>query len=255
MKKLPLIAAAIGASCLSVFCLSALTPATKSSASKASHSTVAADTVPPTIMRLTDDDYREVAEELGVEVAAIKAVVDIEAGATHQGFHAPGMPLVNFDLTMFKRFAGKRGLNLSKYYRSHPAVFNRRGRLTQSVQHERLRAARTIDNTTAVEGTFWGMFQIGGFNWKKCGAESIDDFVERMSRSEREQLELFGQFITNTGLLTHLKNKNWAAFARGYNGASYAKRGYHTRLASAYARHLKDEKSAETNTKVNKNEK
>lgn len=83
------------------------------------------------------------------------------------------------------------------------------------------------------------MFQIGGFNWKKCGAESIDDFVERMSRSERDQLDLFAEFITRAGLLKHLQNKNWAAFARGYNGPSYASRGYHTRMASAYARHLK----------------
>lgn len=225
------------------WCCSAAGSTNRNATDKTANEAAAADTV-PTIQRLTDDDYREVAENLGVEVAAIKAVVDIEAGRTHQGFHAPGLPLVNFDLTMFKRFAGRKGLNLAKFYKSHPTVFNRNGRLTQNVQHERLRAARSIDNTTAIEGTFWGMFQIGGFNWKKCGAADINEFVERMSRSERDQLELFGEFITNTGLLTHLKNKNWTAFARGYNGASYAKRGYHTRLAASYARHLKEEKAA-----------
>ncbi len=200
------------------------------------------ETVADVIRRLTEEDYREVADELGVEVAAIKAVVDIEAGRSHEGFSAPGVPLVNFDLSMFRRFAGKRGINLSKYRRSHPSVFSRSARGSQAAVYKRLQAARTIDNTTAIEGTFWGMFQIGGFNWKKCGAKDINEFVELMSRSERDQLELFARFITNSGLLPHLKNKNWAAFARGYNGPSYASRGYHTRMASAYARHKSAEK-------------
>lgn len=201
---------------------------------------VQADTavvVEPEILRLTEQDYAEVAEELGVEVAAVKAVVEIEAGRTHQGFSAPGVPLVNFDLTMFRRFAGRHGINLSKYQRSHPQVFRSAGRGSQETVNRRLAAARTIDNTTAVEGTFWGMFQIGGFNWKKCGCESIDEFVELMSRSERDQLDLFARFITSTGLVKHLKSKNWAAFARGYNGPSYARRGYHTRMAAAYKRY------------------
>lgn len=189
------------------------------------------------VLSLSETDYIEVAEELGVEIAAIKAVVEIEAGKTHEGFSAPGRPLINFDLTMFRRFASRRGINLAKYSKSHPVVFNSH-RGSQTRAYERLEAARDIHPEAAVEGTFWGMFQIGGFNWKRCGAESIEDFERKMSRSERDQLELFAEFISSTGLLKHLRDKNWAAFARGYNGPSYASRGYHTRMASAYRRHL-----------------
>ncbi len=199
-----------------------------------------------TIHRLTEEDYRAVAEELGVDVATIKAVVEIEAGSTHEGFYKPGLPLINFDMTMFRRFAAQNGINLSKYNKSHAVVFSRpnaaRYGSTQGGQQARLKAARTIDEATAIQGCFWGMFQIGGFNWKKTGCSSIQEFVERMSTSEREQLELFAQFITNTGMLKHLRNKNWAAFARMYNGASYARRGYHTRLAASYAKHNKSGK-------------
>lgn len=196
------------------------------------------------ILRLTEDDYKEVAEMLGVETAAVKAVVEIEVGPTHQGFSAPGMPLINFDFSMFTQFCRRNGVNLSKYRKSHPLVFNapsaRKYGSRQKAQHARLRAARTIDERTAIEGTFWGMFQIGGFNWRKCGASSINDFVERMSRSERDQLELFAQFLKTTKLDKQLKAKNWAAFARGYNGPSYARRGYHTRMARAYAKYSKN---------------
>ncbi|MCM1137006.1 MAG: N-acetylmuramidase family protein [Duncaniella sp.] len=191
-----------------------------------------------TIISLTDQDFEEVADSLGVEVAAIKAVVDIEAGRAHEGFYAPGKPLINFDLPLFRRFASKRGVNVSTYSKSHPIVFTS-SKGSQKTAHRRLDAAKSINTNAAYEGTFWGMFQIGGFNWKRCGAESINDFVEKMSRSERDQLDLFANFITNTGLVKHLKNKNWAAFARGYNGPSYARRNYHTRMASAYNRHTK----------------
>ncbi len=199
--------------------------------------------IPSHIRRLTEDDYRAVAAELGIEVAAMKAVVDIEAGPSHQGFHEAGKPIVNFDLSMFRRIAGRRGVNLTKYATTHPEVFSRpsvkKYGSTQGVHQARLQAAWDIDSIVAAEATFWGMFQIGGFNWQKCGAESLDDFVKRMQRSEREQLELFASFIKSTGLVKHLQSHNWAAFARGYNGPSYASRGYHTRMAAAYARHSK----------------
>lgn len=193
--------------------------------------------------RLTDEDFREVAEELGVEIAAIKAVVEIEAGRTHEGFWTEGKPIINFDLTVFRRMAAKNKVSLAGAAKRLPVIFSRpnaaRYGSQQAGQQARLDAARTVHNLSAIEGTFWGMFQIGGFNWKKCGASSPDEFVQLMSRSERDQLELFANFVRNTGLLTHLRNKNWAAFAKGYNGPSYASRGYHTRLASSYAKHKK----------------
>lgn len=195
------------------------------------------------MLRLTENDYREVAQRLGVEVAAIKAVVDVEAGRQHEGFYKPQHPIINFDLTMFRQFARKNRVTLSHYTRSHSEVFSRpnirRYGSQQAAQHARLHQAMSIDEVTAIQGTFWGMFQLGGFNWKLCGCKDINEFVERMSRSERDQLELFANFIINTGLQDKLKARNWAAFARIYNGPAYAARGYHRKLAAAYARHKK----------------
>ena len=69
-----------------------------------------------------------------------------------------------------------------------------------------------------------------------------------MSTSERAQLDLFAEFIRRQGLDKYLRNKNWAAFASRYNGPSYASRGYHTRMASAYARHKKLEAATAKST-------
>lgn len=187
---------------------------------------------------LQESDYREVAEQLGVEVAAMKAVVEIEAGKSHQGFWSEGKPLINFDLPVYRKMAARHKVNLSKYTKSHPAVFNRpnisKYGSQQAAVQARLDQALDIDTVSAIEGTFWGMFQIGGFNWRQCGTSSPQEFMMLMSRSERDQLDLFAEFISRAGLLPYLKKKNWAAFARGYNGPSYAARGYHKRLASAY---------------------
>ncbi|MDE6331734.1 MAG: N-acetylmuramidase family protein, partial [Muribaculaceae bacterium] len=179
--------------------------------------------------RLTERDYEEVAGELGVEVASIKAVVEIEAGKAHQGFWSEGKPVINFDLAVFRRMARRNNVSLGKYSRSHKVVFARpdakRYGSQQAAQQARLDAAMEIDSLTAIQGTFWGMFQIGGFNWKKCGAASPEEFVRLMSRSERDQLELFAEFIVNSGLLPALKSRNWSKFAYGYNGPGYASRG------------------------------
>lgn len=197
--------------------------------------------------RLTEEDYEEVARELGIDVPTIKAVTEIEAGKSHEGFWAEGKPLINFDLAMFRRMAARNKVNVGRYYKSHPVVFARPNAVRYgsqlAAQQARLDAALDIHRLSAIQGTFWGMFQIGGFNWKKCGAQSAEDFVERMTRSERDQLELFANFVRNTGLLKHLESRNWSAFAAGYNGPGYARRGYHTRLASAYARYKAAEKN------------
>ena len=186
---------------------------------------------------LSEEDFRLVANELGVEIAVIKAVVSIEAGAQMKGFWAPGIPVINFDPTMYARYKSKAiSKDGAKGEQVPPG-------LTGYAKKEwtQLINARKTNAQGANMGTFWGMFQIGGFNYRLCGCESVDEFVKLMAHSELEQLELFAAFITNTGMLTDLKNKNWSAFARKYNGPGYAKRGYHTKMAKAYKKFAEEE--------------
>lgn len=188
---------------------------------------------------LTEEDYKEIAAELDCEVPAIKAIVEIETGRTQRGLDESGNPVINFDLALFRRNAARRGINLSKHSGSvalQPVNIRKFGS-QQAAQLARLEAAMAIDSVAAIESTFWGMFQIGGFNWKLSGAPSREAFVEKMKKSEYDQLRMFADFMNNTGLLKYLRAKNWAAFARTYNGPGYAKRGYHIRMASAYRKY------------------
>ncbi len=192
---------------------------------------------------LTLADYEAVARQLDIPVAAIRAVVDIEAGPQAEGFNPDNTPLINFDLSMFRQNAKRHKINLNKYKASHAVVFAapnvRKYGSRQAAQYARLDAAMTIDTVCALESVFWGMFQIGGFNWKICGCGSVREFVHQMSYSERSQLELFAAFIKARHLDVYLRNRDWAGFSLRYNGASYKKRGYDTRMAAAYAKYSK----------------
>lgn len=182
---------------------------------------------------LTEEDFRLVAVKLDVEIAAIRAVVEIEAGKAMKGFWAPGIPVINFDQTMFARMRSKAPSKEGAKGETVPEGLSGYA-LKEWTQ---LINARKINAQGANMGTFWGMFQIGGFNYKQCGCSSVEEFVRLMSYSELEQLELFAVFITNSGMLEDLRQKNWAAFARKYNGAGYKKRGYHTKMAAAYKKY------------------
>lgn len=179
---------------------------------------------------LTDDDLRLVADELGIEVAAIKAVVSIEAGAAMEGFAAPGVPIINYDPSMYKVYGPKAPSKKGNPNAKVPSGLKG----YQLKEWTQLTNARKKNAQGADMGTFWGMFQIGGFNYKVCGCETVDEFVEKMSYSELSQLQLFAKFLLGTGQIKYLRNKDWTGFARAYNGKSYAKRKYHTRMANAY---------------------
>lgn len=209
----------------------------------AGYKPVVHDTVPPVddktrYTELTDADFEIVAKQLGVEMAAIKAVVVIEAGTNMKGFWAPGVPVINFDSKMYNAFRSKATSKAGAKGEKVPEGLS--GYALQ--EWTQLINARKVNAQGANLGTFWGMFQIGGFNYKMCGCQSVDEMVKLMADSELEQLELFASFISNGGMLQDLRNKNWAGFARKYNGASYARRGYHTKMAAAYKKFKAAEK-------------
>ncbi|MDE6741184.1 MAG: N-acetylmuramidase family protein [Muribaculaceae bacterium] len=179
---------------------------------------------------LTEEDFQIVADELGVEVASIKAVVKIEAGPKLQGFWAPGVPVANYVQSLFNKYNGK-----TKGRKIKDATVPS-GLTGYALKEWRsLTNARKINADAADMGTYWGMFQIGGFNYKLCGCQSVEEMVSKICESEFSQLQMFAVFIRNSGMLESLQKKDWAAFARKYNGPAYAKRGYHTRMAKEYA--------------------
>lgn len=201
----------------------------------------------PLVLALCDEDggsiYDSLAIELGVEVAAIKAVSSIESGRSHVAFITAGSPVVNVDVPIFKDALSEAGYDVDSLMRAVPDAFERPSRAIYPdllmAQRAMYRAASSINDSIAKSCTYWGMYQIRGSNWQLCGAKSIDDFVDKMSLSTNMQHRLFANYIKNSGLDKMLKKHDWVGFARAYNGEGYERSAYHTRLAEAYANYCR----------------
>ena len=105
-------------------------------------------------------------------------------------------------------------------------------------QYDRLGLAIALDRTAALEAASWGMFQILGLNFARCGFAAIEDYVAAMVEAEVPQLAAFGEFCRRGGLDRFLRARDWTRFALGYNGSAEASNAYDRKLATAYRRRL-----------------
>jgi N-acetylmuramidase len=190
---------------------------------------------------LTDADYNRAAQTLSVDVAAVKAVGQVESAGS--GFGASGRPVIRYELHRFQ--AKTHG----HFHKTHPylsqpslAAGGPYHNGAQSREYTMLFNAMllTIDGNLmigpAIESASWGKFQIMGENWSSLGWSSALSFASDMYISEGKQLDAFVKFVQHNGLAGALKKHDWAAFARGYNGAGYAVNHYDTHMQHAFNR-------------------
>lgn len=182
---------------------------------------------------LTAADWQRAARTLGVDVAAIQAVAEVEAPRT--GFLADGRPRILFEAHQFSSRTG------GQYDRSHPDVssprWNRDLYQGGAAEYTRLSEAMALNGDAALQSASWGRFQIMGFNHEAAGYANVRDFVAGMQHSEGRQLDAFVSFIqAHPTMHTALRNHDWASFAAAYNGPGYAANQYDTRMAEAHAR-------------------
>lgn len=180
---------------------------------------------------LQDADYASAATALGVDVATIKAVADVETAGN--AFDAMGRPRILFERHYFHR------LTSGRFDKKHARISARNsgGYGKFSSQYAKLEEAYGLDPDAALRSASWGRFQIMGENHRAAGFATVDAFVEAMMTSEAAQLNAFVSFVaSDRTMLTALRQKNWAAFAKAYNGAGYHKNLYDTKLQSAYQR-------------------
>lgn len=193
---------------------------------------------------LSEQDLISASLDLGVELATLKAIKEVESNG--DGFiknnEGKMIPKILFERhIMFKRLRDHTPLKSADLAAKYPDLVNPssggyRGGLAE---HERLAKAITIDRISALESASWGAYQIMGFHWKNLGYKSVQEFVNA-AYTEKGQLEMFVKFIKQSSMLIKaLKANNWPEVARLYNGASYAKNKYDIKLKVAYERYKK----------------
>ncbi|WP_254592822.1 N-acetylmuramidase family protein [Bacteroides sp. Marseille-P8574] len=191
--------------------------------------------------RLIDEDFTQVAELLGCEPAALKAVQQVETGG-RGGFFSPGRPAILFEGHIFWTQLKKRGRNPEDYVKGNGNILYpkwEKGHYKGGIgEYDRLEQARKINREAADASASWGMFQIMGFNYAACGEESIESFVRSMCESEFKQLLLTANFLKkNSQMLQALQARDWAVFAKCYNGPAYAQNRYDVKLEAAYQKY------------------
>jgi hypothetical protein len=180
---------------------------------------------------LTAAGMSNACEALGAGVAEVWAVLTVETLAF--GFLADRRPQILFERHIFHH------LTKGRFDATHPGISNKvpGGYAGNGAEYTRLNAAVRLDYEAALESTSWGVGQVLGFNYERAGFALVDDMVADMIRDEDAQLTAMYNFIRNSGLGPALQRRDWAAFARGYNGAAFQKTSYDTRLATAYAKY------------------
>lgn len=194
--------------------------------------------------KLTDARIAEIARENGIHPAALLAVKLIESG-TKSGFLDSGKPQILFEGHVFYKYlkANVKSLDINKLCAQYPNIvypkWDKSKYFGGEKEWTRLEQARKINLKYANYAASWGMFQVMGFNYKTCGCKSIDEFVEKMCTSQEQQLLLTLNFLKNSNLIVPLQKRQWATFAKGYNGPGFAQNKYHIKLQAAYNNYLK----------------
>ena len=188
--------------------------------------------------KLSKADIIAVANDLNIEPAALKAVIDVEAAG--EGFDKQGRPTILFEPHVFWDELGK----IHYYTKRAELAKKHKGMLSPKwdkslyrvggSSHDKLKIASDLHWEAAHKSASWGLGQIMGFNAQKIGYATLKDFIDDMYESEAKQLKAMGMFLKANGLISKLQRHDWAGFARGYNGSAYAKNQYDVKLAAAY---------------------
>lgn len=186
--------------------------------------------------RIEDSDLPRIGFEINVGEDEIHAVLDVESAG--RGFDSQGRPKMLFEPHVFYRELGA-GAKRDAAVKAGIAYAEWKPGNYPSDSYPRLEKAMQIDQDAALRSASWGLGQIMGFNFKLCGYPTVKMMVEEMVDDEDNHLEAMIEFILAKKLDDDLRRHDWAGFAYGYNGAGYAKHGYHSKLAAAYAKWTK----------------
>lgn len=191
--------------------------------------------------KLSKSDVVASAKALGVEAAALKSVIDVEARSS--GFDNQGRPTILFERHKMWKYLGEINYFTwrKKLNAEHPDVCHKdAGAYNVRSQYEKLAIAEAVNWDAAHKSASWGLGQVMGFNFASLGYTDLKEFIDAMYESEAKQLDAMCRYIKVNNLVDDLQRHDWKGFAKGYNGSAYAKNKYDDKLRAAYAKAKKE---------------
>jgi hypothetical protein len=182
---------------------------------------------------MTADGLSAQADEMGIDLAAVWAVLTVETAGC--GFLGDRRPAILFERHVFRRETGggKFDAIAPDLSNATPGGYGTRG----DNQYRRLQRAIALDRRAALRSTSWGIGQVMGINAEMVGYEDVEAMVTGAESSEDEQLRAMFAFIRASKLRTALQNQDWKTFARRYNGPSFQENDYDTKLRQTFKRY------------------
>lgn len=203
--------------------------------------------------KITQQAIAEIAAAHNFDPAALMAVAETEAGG--QPFavvNGRKEPLIRFEGHYFdRRLDADDRARARKLGLSSPTAGAVKNPTKQADRWDLLGRASAINPEAALESVSWGLGQVMGAHWKWLGYPSVQDMVHSVrTNGIAGQVELMVRFIEKSGLAGALRARNWAVFAKGYNGPAYKKNAYDTKMRSAFARYADTAPIAETSDRT-----
>ncbi|MBC8343755.1 MAG: DUF3380 domain-containing protein [Bacteroidetes bacterium] len=188
---------------------------------------------------LTENEIIDAANKYKIDLAVLKAVIEVEAKA--KGFYAEGKPSIAFHGQKFWKELEKRNIDPNSLVEKYPDIvyprWSRKYIRHNEKEYERLEIAKSIEKESAYLSTNWGMFQLSGYDYKRCGFNNVNEFVFNLYKTEKEQLEAFCQYLVNRKLIEDIQEHNWKEFANKYNGPANTRYRFDQRLEKAYQKY------------------
>ena len=189
----------------------------------------------------TEEAILKVSLATSIEPAALLAICSVESGG--RVFARVGgklEPLIRFEGHYFdRRLTGVKRKRARAEGLASPRAGVVANPRTQAGRWALLRKAEAIDRTAARESVSWGVGQVMGAHWAWLGYRHVDDLVTDARSGAAGQVRLMVRYIRKADLLPAIKARDWAGFARGYNGPGYKKYKYDVKIGSAYRKFAK----------------
>lgn len=190
-------------------------------------------------MTLTPQQIKSVkpfASQLGVKLAALIAVIEVESdGVTFATVDGKQVPVIRWEGHYFyKLLKGAQREHAVREGLASPTAGAIKNPTSQVSRYRMLERAAAINSEAAYSSISIGVGQVMGANAKSLGFTSAKSMFDRARKSFAGQVDLMVRFIDKNSLVDELQRLDWSAFARVYNGPNYAKGGYHTKMAKAY---------------------
>lgn len=184
----------------------------------------------------TEAEIAAIAQRSGFNLRAMKAVARVESGGA--GWDVTGLLACLYERHyLFRRI----GLAWGLYSSATPGGYtvDADGDGINDSWEKLADASARYGMEKVFECASFGRFQIMGAHWEALGYASAPEFVWALSRTEAAHYDAFARFIRANSLTAALNRvdgypENCRAIAAGYNGKSYAAKGYHQKIADAW---------------------